>query len=131
MKKTIIFLMCILTTPVNAEWIKIAESNRGTVYFVDDASIIDQGNIYYAKVLVNYSYKQDTGELSSISDTILNCKKQMMKDTRGRYYSKQSGKGRKLGDDDLVALDLDIWRSSASGSIENLFVTRLCAALLK
>ena len=37
MKKAIVFLICILTTPVNAEWIKMAESNRGTVYFVDDA----------------------------------------------------------------------------------------------
>lgn len=58
MKKLIIFIICMLTTPASAEWVKMAESNRGTVYFVDDSSIFDQGNTYYVKVLVNYSYKQ-------------------------------------------------------------------------
>jgi hypothetical protein len=120
-----------LTTPASAEWVKMAESNRGTVYFVDDSTIFDQGNTYYVKVLVNYSYKQETGELSSVSDTILNCTNKMMKDTRIRYYSKRSKKGRKIGDDDLVSLNFAFWRSSASGSLENLFVSRLCSSLQK
>ena len=129
MKKLIIFIICMLTTPASAKWVKMAESNRGTVYFVDDSSIFDQGNTYYVKVLVNYSYKQETGELSSVSDTILNCTNKMMRDTRIRYYTKRSKKGRKIGDDDLVSLNFDFWRSSPSGSVENLFVSRLCSSL--
>lgn len=118
-----------MASTANADWIKISESNRGTAYFVDDTSIMAQGTNYYMKMLVNYSHKQATGELSSISDTMLNCRNQMQKDTRARYYSKRFGKGKKIGDDDLVAYDLAIWRGNAPGSVEQLFVKRLCKAL--
>ena len=114
-----------------AEWVKVAVSNRGTEYFVDNSSILDQGTNYYVKTLVNYSSRQDTGELSSISDTILNCSRLMMKDTTLKTFKKKNGSGRKLSDDDLVQYNLDIWRTTVKGSVEYQYVTRLCNALQK
>ena len=122
-------LLSFFCSPVYAEWVKVAVSNRGTEYFVDNSSIFDQGRNYYIKTLVNYSYRQDTGELSSISDTILSCSRLMMKDTTLKTFTKRNGSGRKISDDDLVKYDMDFWRTSVKGSVEYLYVSRLCNTL--
>ena len=115
----------------NAEWVKVSESKLGTSYYVDNKSIMAQDTNFYIKMLVNYAQKQSTGELSSISDTMINCRNQMLKETHARYYSKRFGKGKKIGDDDLVRYDMAFWRSNVPGSVEFLFVSRLCGALEK
>lgn len=118
-----------LSSPVAAEWVVLSRSSSGGEFAVERETIMNLGKQLQVRVLVNYPVEQRTGELSSISDSIVSCSRLMVKDTRIRTYSAEYGRGRKLSDDDLVTYELDFWRAPQKGSAEHLFLQSLCEAL--
>ena len=120
----VIFLMA---TPSFSDWVPIVTSTSGAEFFVDDKTIFNTSKSLHVQMLTNYSLKQDTGEISSVSDTIIKCNKFLIKDTRLKTFSKPFARGRQLSDHDLVAYGIDIWTTAEKGSTYFLFLTRLCA----
>ena len=107
-------------------WVPVAKSVKGSEYYVYLSEAIDAGDLLYVRTLSNYSARQDTGELSSISNEVISCSRKMVKATRMSTYSEKDGRGQKLTDHDLVAYELDIWQSAQPGSITYTYVERLC-----
>lgn len=124
-------LLLFLSSPASAESVLLSRSASGGEFFVERETIMDLGDQVYVKMLVNFPTVQDTGELSSISDTIVLCPSLTLKDTRLRAYADKSGKGAQLSDHDLVRYELDFWRVPPRGSTEHLFLRSLCRALGK
>lgn len=109
------------------KWVLAAKSLNGSEIFVYLDDVMEVGDLLYAKTLMNYSFRQDTGELSSVSEDIISCSREMIKTTRMATYSEKLAKGRKLSSDDLVKLELDMWQSPVSGSVYRDYVVRLCS----
>ena len=130
-----IILVCSLLSSVlmpaasaaDDKWVLAAKSLNGSEIFVYLAEVIDTGDLLYAKTLMNYSFRQDTGELSSVSEDIISCSRGMIKTTRMSTYSEKLARGRKLSNDDLVKLELDMWHSPVAGSVYRDYVVRLCS----
>lgn len=117
--------------PVSAsadnEWVLVAQSVEGSEYFVYMSEVMDAGDLLYVKTLANYSERQDTGEMSSVSDEIISCPQNMTKTTRMSTYSEKGAAGTKLGEHDLVAYEMDFWQSAQPGSITYIYIERLCS----
>lgn len=109
------------------KWVLAARSFNGTEIFVYLDEVMDVGDLLYAKTLMNHSFREDTGELSSVSEDVISCSRKMIKTTRMATYSEKFAKGRRLSNDDLVKLQLDMWQSPVSGSVLFEYVVRLCS----
>ena len=120
-----------ISSSAEADWMLLSKSTSGAEFYVEKETIMDLGDQVYIKNLVNYPNRQDTGELSSISDTVVVCSRLMMKDTRLKTYDGKSGSGTLLSDHDLVRYELDFWRTPPRGSAEQLFLIDLCGLLRK
>lgn len=113
----------------DTRWVPIVESASGSTRFADLSSLWSDHRFVYVSTLDDYSVRQDTGELSAVSDDIVSCSNRMIKTTRLRTYNRRQAVGRLLSDDDLVEYQLDTWRAPAPNSLEYVFLVRVCSLL--
>lgn len=110
-------------------WLEVVVSPTSGGRYVQPESIFEVGPLLHVLTLDNYEVRQDTGELSAISNDIMSCERNMIKSTRLRAYARRNGEGRMIADHDLLEYELDVWREAQRGSFDYIYIRAICSAI--
>jgi len=120
MKAILIALALLVTGPVWAEWLKVAEHpGLGITYYIDPATVQKDGNLRQVLQLQDLKQRHKTGYLSGSTRLEFDCKDKRVKGLFFSVYADQMGMGKTL-DSGPLNNSTDIPPSSSAEIVLNI-----------
>lgn len=120
--KYLLALLFFASLQAKAEWIDVAESESGVIFYVDKETIKKEGNLVKVWVLINYKKAGRSGQLSSKHKQEYDCAKERTRDVSVTGYSRNMGKG------DVIATGhyLSEWSEIAPDTVQREVMQFVC-----
>ena len=123
MKKLLIVLLLLITTPSFADWKYVVTTADDTAdYYIDMDQIRKEGGLVYFWALTNLKKPDSTGDLSYIFLVQGDCKLFRVIFFAEHYYKKNMGKG-KLSSSHLIPSD---WTSPEKDTVNEVLLKKAC-----
>jgi len=122
MRKALLTLLALAPLSVWAEWVKVSETQDGTVCYVDPATIKGAGEFRRVWELLDYKAPGKTGNLSLSLFIEYNCKEHQIRALQGTGFSDHMSRGNVLN----ISEGVSPWENIAPGTVNESIMKYVC-----